>query len=377
MPKVGAIQNIPHRLRCARDSRKLTTREVSERLAKRGIRLSHTSIAKYETGESLPSVKSLEAIAGIYEKPVSWFLDPGTPLAGAVFRNLPSRVSEAKKQQYVAEAHRWLEAYLTLESRVGQRLTQVISLELSGTPQELAASVRKRAGIPPDNPIPSVIRLLEDFGIRTIEVPTELAIDGMACRFGDEFAVVLNPSACHDRARMNAAHELGHVLLGDCDSPKMLTDADTESRAYEFASHLLLPQSELRKVFQHRSLLDLLTCKERFGVSMQAMIYRASHGPERLLNDRAAKWLWIQFAKRGWRKREPGRVGPDRATRFERMLEAAISRKNPRLSEVEAVLGVSRNDVLQRINSAIDQCLDGEQGGDGEDQAIKFVVRDE
>jgi Zn-dependent peptidase ImmA (M78 family) len=372
MPSLGAINGMPHRLRGARDSKKLTTREVSELLARHGVRLSHTSVAKYETGASLPSIKVLEALGAIYEKPTSWFLDSGIPLAGEVFRNLPSRVSDARKRQYVAEAHRWLEAYLKLELRVGPRLTQLAPMVQGDSPRDLAEKLRIALKIADNHAIPSVIAVLEGFGIRTIEVPTDLAIDGMACRFGTEFAVVLNPAASHDRSRMNAAHELGHVLLGDCESTKRLTDANTESRAYEFASYFLLPQVELERVMKQRSLLDLLTCKEKYGISMQAMIYRASHGPQRLLDDKTAKWLWIQFAKRGWRKQEPGRVRPDRATRFETMLDAAIGMKKLRLSEAESILGIGRSEITERLNFAIDQCMGDEQGGSRDNQIFKI-----
>ena len=50
-----------------------------------------------------------------------------------------------------------------------------------------------------------------------------------------------------------------------------------EAAAYEFACHLLIPESELRKAFDGRSAVRLLQAKEKFGISMAAMIYRDSH----------------------------------------------------------------------------------------------------
>ena len=81
---------------------------------------------------------------------------------------------------------------------------------------KVASEVRKALGIKADAPVPSVIESIERCGIRVIELPTDLRIDGIAGRFGEEIVVVLNPSAKHDRSRMNAAHEWGHGLFGHC-----------------------------------------------------------------------------------------------------------------------------------------------------------------
>jgi len=336
-------------------------REVADQLGQRKVKLSHMSIAKYENGQLTPTESVLAVLAKMYGKPVEWFLDSGTPIAHCAFRNLKSRVSEADKRQYIATAQKWLEAYKKLETKVGNCLRKP-TVTTETDPLYLAQEVRQRLQLG-DHPVPSVIAILEFFGIRTIEVPTSLSIDGMACKFGDEYAVVLNPLTSNDRARMNAGHELGHVLLGDCEDGVKFIDDDAEARAYEFASHLLMPQKQLREVFKNRSMVGLVKAKEQYGLSMQAMIYRASNGPEKLLDQRTSKWLWIQFAKRGWRRQEPGYVRPDRATRFERLLETAISSRSLRWPEAEMLLGIHRSELTERIDLAV-HGPESEEGGD-------------
>ena len=217
-------------------------------------------------------------------------------------------------------------------------------------PIELAATVREKSKLREDDPVLSVVAAMEAFGIRVLELTTDVAIDGLAAVFGREFAVVLNPKASNDRCRMNAAHELAHVLYGDCTETGKTTKAMDE-KAFEFACALLIPHSQLVAAFSARSAVRLVEAKERFGISMAAMIYRAEKLA--IIDARTAKRLWIQFAKRGWRANEPGVVRADRATRFERMLEEAIATKQIKWSEVSAISGFSRNELNLRMQIAM------------------------
>jgi Zn-dependent peptidase ImmA (M78 family) len=191
---------------------------------------------------------------------------------------------------------------------------------------------------------------MEEFGIRVIELSTPYRIDGIAALFGSEFAVVLNPSTANDRARLNAAHELGHVLYGDCSETSKPTRA-MDDRAFEFACNLLIPISQLREAFRELSAVRLVEAKQEFGISMAAMIYRAEK--LKIINERTAKKLWIQFAKRGWRANEPGEVKQDRATRLEKLIDKAVFERKITWSEAAATIGVSRKDLLERMKMAV------------------------
>jgi Zn-dependent peptidase ImmA (M78 family) len=164
---------------------------------------------------------------------------------------------------------------------------------------------------------------------------------------------------------MSAAHELGHVLFGDVERgrPAARTkEKAIENRAYDFACFFLLPKVQLERAFQGRSMLRLLEFKERFGIALSAMVYRAEK--ESVINHRAAKWLWVQFSQRGWRTQEPGYVWRDRATRFERLLECAILEKRLTWRESELVSGIPESELLRRIAEALGGDLDEEEGTD-------------
>jgi Zn-dependent peptidase ImmA (M78 family) len=183
-----------------------------------------------------------------------------------------------------------------------------------------------------------------------LENPTDLRIDGLAAKYGDEYIIVLNPTVSNDRSRLNAAHELGHVLLGDCDAEGAESKA-SEQRAFEFASHFLLPNGQLKSAFVGQSMVRLVQFKERFGISLAAMVYRAEK--LKFITKPTAKELWIEFARRGWRTNEPGYVRPDRATRFEQLIDEARLSGRLSLKELADLSGVRPEAIRQRLDYAM------------------------
>jgi Zn-dependent peptidase ImmA (M78 family) len=352
------------RLKEARLACGLSTRAVEELLKKRfpHTPVSHATIANYEKADS-PSapINVIDMLATIYQRPINWFLDRSTPLCDVRYRLTSSRVLVKERTQYEARAQHWLEAYVKLEERLDQRLRRKKLIEESFRSMDavtLAAAIRKKYKLKSDDPIFSVIAILEDFGIRTIEMPTESRIDGFAARFGDEHCVVLNPSMANDRGRLNAAHELAHVLYGDCEKTSKTT-REMDDRAFEFACHLLIPPAELQEAFEGRSAVKLVRKKEKFGISMAAMIYRAEKMG--IIDARTSRKLWIEFSKKGWRAKEPGVVRADRAVRFEEMIEEAIASKKITDTEAAKLMNVTEHDLLERIKIAMG--TNDEEGG--------------
>ncbi len=345
--------SLASKLKSARTLTGMSTRAVAAKLSRR-FPVSHATIANYESGRSTPPLDFIAALAELYDRPLNWFIEHGKCLTGVRYRNLKSKVRISDLHRFEADVQRWVDAYVSLERRLNQPLTPTIEgfrAKDGMKPDELARETRRKLDNKrEDEPITSVVEVLENFGVRTIENPTELRIDGLAARYGDEYIVVLNPSVSNDRTRLNAAHELGHVLFGDCDNDEQESKA-LESRAFDFASHLLLPNSQLKRAFEGRSMVRLVQFKERFGISLAAMVYRA----EKLsfISKQDAKHLWIEFSRRGWRTDEPGVVRPDRATRFEQLIDESIFNKNLSLKEVSDLSGVRPESIRARLNFAM------------------------
>ena len=345
-------ETLSEKLLSARKLTGMSTRAVADRLAKR-FPISHATIANYESGKSSPPMDVLAALADLYDRPINWFLERGKSLTGVRYRNLKSRVKQRELHRFEAEVQRWVDAYVAVEARLKRPLASDISqtrFAKTTDPDDLSREVRRTLQVSEEDPIPSVVEVLERFSVRVLEQPTELRIDGLAAKYGAEYVVVLNPTVSNDRGRLNAAHELAHVLFGDCDHDGEETK-DAERRAFEFASHLLLPNNQLKKAFIGKSMVRLVQFKERFGISLAAMVYRASKLG--FITKQEAKWLWIEFARRGWKNNEPGVVRPDRATRFEQLIDEILVNGKMSPKEVADLLGVRPEEIRTRVNLAM------------------------
>jgi Zn-dependent peptidase ImmA (M78 family) len=340
------------KLKAARMLCGISTRAVAARLNPR-FRISHATIANYEAAKSVPPLDVLGGLAQVYDRPLNWFLERGNRLTGVQYRNLKSRVRMADLHAFEADVQRWLDAYVGIEARLDRPLgSKVIEFQACNAdrPDGLARRVRELLAIGPAEPVPSVVDVLEHFGVRVLENATSLAVDGLAARYMDQFVVVLNPAVSNDRCRMSAAHELAHVLRGDCEVDGNATKG-AEARAFEFASHFLLPNPGLKSAFAGRSIVRLVQFKERFGISLAAMVYRA----EKLgfISKPRAKALWVDFARRGWKTNEPGYVRPDRATRLEQLIDEILSSGTMSLKEVADLAGVRPEAVRTRLDLAM------------------------
>ena len=342
-------RNLARRLREARREVGLSTRAVSEKLPRRAA-VSHATLASYEKGVSLPSIDVLAALANIYQRPLNWFLENRETLSGFRYRNLGSRVPLSDQRQFEAVAGKWAEAYFHLEKhlRVHQiRQPNLFSPEDDLPPAELAVKVRENLNLDDDQPIQNVVQVLERFSAWAMELKASFGIDSAAARHGDEFVVLLNPDVANDCARMNAAHELAHLLYDDCKQAFGWSDEDVEKRAYAFAAPLLMPHSQLEEAFAGKSFLKLIQYKEKFGISLAAMIYLAER--EGVINTTTSRWLSVEMTKRGWRHNEPGYVWRDRAIGFEMMLEYGIQNKFLTWGDAERVTGIREADLRQRL----------------------------
>jgi Zn-dependent peptidase ImmA (M78 family) len=202
-----------------------------------------------------------------------------------------------------------------------------------------------------DHPVTSVIRILEHFGIYVIEIGTNARIDACAGLLGNSRIVVLNESLPNDRIRLTALHELAHHLYRDCINGPGLLSEDVEKRAFEFASHMLLPETQLERAMRLKSMVHLVQYKERFGISLAAMIYRARKS--KLIPTNLYKRLWRDFGRLGFRKNEPGHVAADRPLRMEALLDAAVSDGKINFVTVAKLAGTDESIVKERVFRAI------------------------
>jgi Zn-dependent peptidase ImmA (M78 family) len=158
-------------------------------------------------------------------------------------------------------------------------------------------------------PAPHLVRLLENHGVLIVFSPHQAAsVDAYSFDSRLRPVVVLNPVK-HDyyRQRFDVAHELGHLVMHSDAEPGGRT---VEDHANRFAAELLMPEAEIRAelptTMNGASWQSLARSKERWGTSIQALLYRA----RRLgtLTEVSYRNAMTTLTSRGWRRSEPGLI---------------------------------------------------------------------
>jgi Zn-dependent peptidase ImmA (M78 family)/transcriptional regulator with XRE-family HTH domain len=177
-----------------------------------------------------------------------------------------------------------------------------------GGPEQAAQHVRDCWGMSAGAP-PHLVRLLENHGVLVVFSPPQAAsVDAYSFDSRLRPVVVLNPVK-HDyyRQRFDVAHELGHLVMHTDAEPGGRT---VEDQANRFAAEFLMPAAEIRdelpKAMNAAAWQSLARSKERWGTSIQALLYRA----RRLgaLTEVSYRNAMATLTSRGWRRSEPGLI---------------------------------------------------------------------
>jgi Zn-dependent peptidase ImmA (M78 family) len=186
-----------------------------------------------------------------------------------------------------------------------------------------------------------VLELLEDQGIKIIELEGDDSIDGFSTWVNESIPVIglnLNKKKSLDRYRFTVLHELGHLLL----ELKNFSEKEQENLCNYFAGALLLPHSaiehELGLKRKQVSLNELRAIKKQYGISMQATVYRLK---ELHIISKAVYHRFFQFMRdNGYKKDESGLAiyhGEEEALRFDQLLGQALIEQHITVSKAAAL----------------------------------------
>ena len=189
-----------------------------------------------------------------------------------------------------------------------------------------AESVRREWGLGV-GPIACVIDTLEDHHIHVVEVDASDAFDGISAVAVAgrgrlvAGAVVIREGLPGERQRLDLTHELGHLVLDLSD------DIDEEKAAFRFGAAMLAPAEAIRRDVGTRrryvDLQELLLLKRRYGMSVQALLYRLRD--LRVITESQYKAACIQINRLGWRRQEPMELEPEKPTWLRQNVLRAVS----------------------------------------------------
>ena len=167
-------------------------------------------------------------------------------------------------------------------------------------------------------------------------------IDGFCQHANDKVPalIFINSQQPKDRFRFSLAHEIAHLVMHQTPYPQQ------EAEANQFAAAFLMPASEIAHDFDLVSIRRLQELKSYWGVSMQALVYRAWQLGK--MDDRQYKYFQIEMSKRGWRKSEP--LEPthlrEEPTTLRDMVRAHINDLGYSLEELGDLFGLEKRDLL-------------------------------
>ena len=325
--------------------------------------VSSQTLSKYERGKLQPTATTLNQIASaLGVKSVQLWGEPICHVEWIAFRKrarLGKREQE-RIQSFVAEE---FEKRVQLQEKICEENTfnfpvlEATARNLDDA-EETAVSLRDTLNLGID-PIANLIDVLEDHYIHIIEVDASEAFDGISAvaRDNDDkplaAAIATRSGVSGDRQRLNIAHELGHLIL------KLCADVDEEKAAFRFGAAFLAPAEQLRRdVGEKRSsiqMIELLYLKRRYGISVQAMLFRL-RDLGIITNAYYKRWC-ININRAGWRKREPIEIPPENPERFRQQVHRALSEELITKTEAEQFLDYAAKPSANRSLSERRQFL--------------------
>jgi Zn-dependent peptidase ImmA (M78 family)/DNA-binding XRE family transcriptional regulator len=289
----------PSRLALARRRGGLTKVQLAKAAG-----LTVRSITDYESEKTDPLPDTVRRLADALGFPVSFFYAPDIPEIEAeatTFRAL-SKLSAAKRDQALSAAtlaldfHRWItERFRLPELRMPSHL--------SGEDPERAADILRMDWNLGEKPIANMIHLLEAHGVRVFSLAEEYAeVDAFSTWDNGIPFVFLNTFKTAERSRMDAAHELGHLVLHRHGMTALSRSLEEEAK--RFASAFLMPRSGMLPAAPHfPSIEQLIRIKQRWKVSLAALAFRLHE--LHVISDWHYRSLCVDISRRGWRKKEP------------------------------------------------------------------------
>lgn len=300
------------RMVLARKRRRMTGKDLAERSG-----LSAMTISRLENGENTPDDSTVEKLAAALDFPKEFFfardVDP-IPTDAVSFRSL-SKMSAKERDAAISAGTLGLELSNWIEARFSLPEPKLLDLSSESDPEAAARSLRQFWGIG-ERPVGNMVGLLETHGVRVFSLSENTAsVDAFSFwRDGKPF-VFLNNFKTAERSILDAAHELGHLVMHRHAGPNPdrveSDDRSTEREANAFASAFLMPANDVRSRMPRFIDADaVIRLKARWRVSAMAMAYRLHQ--LRVVSEWQYKSLCIELGKRGYRSGEP--VGIERET---------------------------------------------------------------
>jgi transcriptional regulator with XRE-family HTH domain/Zn-dependent peptidase ImmA (M78 family) len=308
---------------------------------------------KYEHGKANPSAAVLTRLAGaLGVKSVALWGEPRVHVELVAYRKR-SGLTKTEQERTESLVKQALEERVALQNVMGQLPKEglpIRSMPIANVDEAetAAGELRKQWSLGVDA-ISNVVNVLEDHFVHVVEIPAGDKFDGLsAVAYGTEGDVVAAAVVCKcgvpgERQRLNLCHELGHLVL---DVPE---GVDAEKAAFRFGSSFLAPSEELLKqVGRKRAALtvhELLLLKHRYGLSIQALLYRLRELD--VITEQHYKQWCMDISRWGYKKAEPAALAPEEPQWLRQSVLHALAEGLTTKEEAERLLGTTVDGVCE------------------------------
>lgn len=238
--------------------------------------VSRQAINKYEKGQSMPDSRMLISLGMALGVKPDYFFRPFTVEVDKVMFRKKNKFSEKDALSVKEKVREELERYLEAEQLCGVEARFKLDKQAVATDSDAANAaydIRELLGLGVDG-ISNVIEVLEDNGIKIIEVSEDDSFEGLSGYANDTIPlIVINYRLDNEHKRFTLLHELGHLVMKFDDN---VSAKEIENLCNIFASELLLPSSVLiARLGKNRhdiSLAELTDIQKQFGISIDSIM---------------------------------------------------------------------------------------------------------
>jgi Zn-dependent peptidase ImmA (M78 family)/DNA-binding XRE family transcriptional regulator len=341
--------NLAERLISARKMSGLSLQDLAGKLDRQ---ITKQALNKYEHGKARPSSDVLLQIARVLHVPIDYFYRNTTVQITDIDFRKHTRLGRRDIERIKGECSDFLERYLELEDILNIRtvfINPLVGMNVTSYDdiENIVLELRKAWGLCL-SPIPSVVEVLEDNGIKVFVVSKDTAFSGMSSMVRGMPVIVLNNSMSAQRKRFTALHELAHLLL----DLSAFDEKTAEKFCHAFAGALLVPRGPFLKIFGLKrtsiTVRELEMVDELYGISVQAIMSRArSLG---VISEPTYRDFNIWLSSSGKKKEEfVTFCGNEEPRRFIRLLYKAVAENYITMSKAASLANKRLADFREEI----------------------------
>ena len=333
--------------------------------------VSSTAIEKYENGVMVPDNDIIMVtIAKALNTNVANLRRPFRVKIGKFDFRKKSKLGKKAVERIKIMAQQRIEKYVEVERLLNEEIGCKVNfshmvVHNRNDARVIANKLRQEwnMGI---GPISNAINLLENHGVKVIEVEEDPELfDGTSSMVDEIPVVVLNANAgdssdpkhynTYERRNLTLFHELGHQLMNIADD---VEDKEKENICNAFASEFLIPSEMFIKIFGPKrtgiSLFELKDVQREYGISARALMYKASELG--VITPSRFKYFNISLNKNPDLRYaiDETVMLAQHSSRFERLVYRALASEVISISKAAELLDKSVSDVLDsfKINTA-------------------------